>query len=161
MNKNIVIGIVAVIVVAGGIYLFTQNQNGANNTAPTGVVNPQTPSSTLSPSPVAVPVPAPTPAPAPSPKPTPAPSSVPVTHGVIIQNFSFNPSPLTIKKGDTVIWTNKDAVAHNVIGTSGGPSSPAISPNGTYSYTFNSTGTFGYYCSFHPTMPHATVVVTE
>jgi plastocyanin len=94
--------------------------------------------------------------------PTPTtPNPVSVIHSVTIQNFSFSPASLNVKMGDTVVWTNKDSVAHNVVGTNGGPASPAIPTNGTYSYTFMSPGTFAYRCTFHPAMPPGTVVVTQ
>jgi plastocyanin len=88
----------------------------------------------------------------------PIPASSPVM--VTIHNFSFSPSPITVKKGDTVVWTNKDLMAHTVTGNNGGPSSTPLRANGTYSFTFDATGVFNYRCSIHPSMK-GVVVVTE
>lgn len=180
MNKNIVIGIVAVVLVAGGIYWFVQKQNGANTMplydatspsppAPAPVIVPEptppVPTPALAPAPVPTPVPAPVPAPAPAPTPTPAPAPAPIptpaptTYNVTIQGFAFSPASLSVKKGDTVIWTNKDSAGHTVTGNNGGPSSPTIGTNETYSYTFNSAGTFSYHCAPHPNMTGTVVVI--
>jgi plastocyanin len=166
MNKYIIIGILVVVLIAGGgIYWFMQNQNSAGNALPYGATTTaQSPAPVIpvTPPPASAinhsPVPATNPAPTPTPPPAPLP--MPATHAVTIQNFSFNPASITIKKGDTVVWTNKDPMGHTVTGNNGGPASQTISTNGTYSFTFNDVGTFGYHCSIHPSMK-GTVVVTE
>ena len=82
---------------------------------------------------------------------------------VNIQNFAFSPSPITIKKGDKIVWTNKDSAPHTVrIKWSFDDSldSGPINQGQTFSYTFTNTGSFTYSCSFHPSM-HGAVTVTE
>jgi plastocyanin len=71
---------------------------------------------------------------------------------VTINGYAFSPSDITVKQGATVTWTNQDSVAHTVTGNNGGPSSQQIPHGGTYSYTFNTVGTFAYHCSIHPDM---------
>lgn len=78
---------------------------------------------------------------------------------VTIGNFAFVPATLTVKPGDTVTWTNHDEEPHTVAATGGSFHSPGMDDNGTYSFTFNTPGTFDYICSIHPFM-HGTVVVT-
>ncbi|MFD1162089.1 MULTISPECIES: plastocyanin/azurin family copper-binding protein [Hwangdonia] len=41
-------------------------------------------------------------------------SKAPTTHTVTIFRMKFNPANLTVKKGDTVVWINKDFVPHDV-----------------------------------------------
>lgn len=79
---------------------------------------------------------------------------------VAIANFAYAPSPLTVGKGTTVTWTNNDAAPHTVTsdGGSGPLRSPTLDRGASYSYRFDSTGTFTYYCTVHPNM-HGTVVV--
>ncbi|MDB4978100.1 MAG: plastocyanin [Candidatus Peribacteria bacterium] len=80
---------------------------------------------------------------------------------VSIQNFSFQPQTITVRRGSTLTWTNQDSASHTVTrDASDGPMSPTLSSGQSYSYTFNSTGTFTYHCSIHPDM-HGTVVVTD
>lgn len=79
---------------------------------------------------------------------------------ISLQNFAFTPADIDIKAGTTVTWTNLDGVAHTVTGDNGGPSSGTIEPQGTYSYTFSTAGTYAYHCAPHPYMT-GTVTVTQ
>lgn len=79
--------------------------------------------------------------------------SSPQTFNIVISGFAFNPSSLTINKGDIVVWTNQDSVAHTVTSDSGSElSSSQISTGTTYSHTFNTAGTYNYHCSIHTSM---------
>lgn len=71
----------------------------------------------------------------------------------------YNPSPLTVSVGTTVIWTNNDSTGHTV--TEGNPSgttppngfdSGILGPGKTFSHNFNEAGATQYYCTLHPTM---------
>jgi len=89
-------------------------------------------------------------------------SSASQTNAVNITNFAFSPSNITVKKGTAVTWTNKDSVAHTVTENDGqdGPKSSNLDQNQTYSFTYNTVGTFKYHCSIHPDMT-GSVTVTE
>lgn len=83
---------------------------------------------------------------------------------VFIQNISFSPKTITVAVGTTIKWTNKDNVAHTVSsGTPGSPNGTFESGNlnngGTFSFTFNTKGTFLYYCKLHQDVMTGTVVV--
>ncbi len=73
---------------------------------------------------------------------------------VIIQNFAFNPSDLTVTAGTTVRWTNMDSSEHTATSQTGPgtliPSgvfdSGLLSPSQFYEFTFSTPGTFYYYC---------------
>lgn len=79
--------------------------------------------------------------------------------GVDIENFSFSPLELKIKKGETVAWLNKDSAAHTIISDSGNElSSAALSKGKIYSHTFNTAGTFDYHCGIHPSMKARLIV---
>src|ERR1700761_9071475 len=60
------------------------------------------------------------------------------TNMVTIQNFAFSPANITVKKGTSVTWTNKDSTAHTVTETDGqtGPNSRDVNPGSSYSFTF-------------------------
>ncbi len=88
-------------------------------------------------------------------------SQAPSTDKISISNFAFTPSQITVKKGTKVTWTNNDSVTHQIAADSGnGPSSDPLSNGQSYSFTYNSIGTFAYHCTIHPEM-HGTVTVTE
>jgi plastocyanin len=78
----------------------------------------------------------------------------------------YDPSPITVKSGTAVKWTNEDSSLHTV--TSGLPEqgsvgtifdSSIISPGQTFTYTFAKTGTFDYSCTLHPFMRGQVLVV--
>ncbi len=71
---------------------------------------------------------------------------------------AYEPSPLTIKKGDTVKWTNKDFGIHTITENNGLFSSEELRPDQIFEYTFSSTGTFDYHCNIHPTMTGKIIV---
>ena len=92
------------------------------------------------------------------------PSSGATTHIVeMTGDYEFVPSSLTIKQGDSVKWLMVTTKAHEV--ASGtvieGPDGREGVPDGlwksetlrttdeSFTYTFNSTGTFPYYCESH------------
>ncbi|MDE2399756.1 MAG: cupredoxin family copper-binding protein [Patescibacteria group bacterium] len=96
-----------------------------------------------------------------TPKPaTTTPAIKPVSHNVTIQNMAFSPSSLTIKKGEMVVWTNKDSVPHTVVANDGGSKSSTLNPGQSYAFTFNNAGSFAYHCGIHPSMK-GTVVITQ
>lgn len=77
-------------------------------------------------------------------------TSIGTTKEISMSNFSYDPLEVTVEKGTTVVWVNKDSVPHNVVGdnfTSG-----TLDPGQSFSFTFTEEGTFEYYCSFHPQM---------
>jgi len=93
------------------------------------------------------------------------------TVNVTIQNFAYTPSNITITNGTMVLWTNKEfLISHSVvsdkkiINPDSGTRSPmfdsgSLSPGASFSFRFNTTGTFTYYCREHPFM-RGTVIVT-
>ncbi len=88
--------------------------------------------------------------------------NVPVTGNeakVTISNFAFDPATITVKAGQTVVWTNEDVTPHTVVADDNSFQSPSIAKGQTFTHTFTTAGTFSYHCSIHPKMK-AQVVVT-
>jgi plastocyanin len=82
------------------------------------------------------------------------------TGAVEIRNFSFAPKELTVARGATVTWSNRDSEPHTVV-SSADPKvfkSPPLDTGDTFSFVFNAPGTYAYYCSVHPHM-QGTIVV--
>ncbi len=82
---------------------------------------------------------------------------------VVISNYSFNPQTLKVSVGTTVTWINMDTVAHTV--ESGSPGAAAgtfgsepLNRMQSFSYTFNTPGTYTYYCEPHQYMTGTIVV---
>jgi len=78
---------------------------------------------------------------------------------VWMQNIAFVPQQKTIVVGTTLTWINKDAEAHTVTSNSG-LFDAEVEGGGSFSFTFNDVGIFGYACSIHPNMK-GTIVVNE
>lgn len=78
---------------------------------------------------------------------------------VLIQDFFFNPTPVTINTGDTVRWTNNGPSQHSSTSDTGLWDSGLLNVGQTFSHTFTIAGTFAYHCSLHPSM-HGSVIVT-
>jgi len=81
------------------------------------------------------------------------------THAVAIADFAFAPATLTITAGDTVTWTNEDAVAHTATGTTAGFDSGLLDQGESFSLTFTTPGTYDYLCTPHPSMTGQLVVL--
>lgn len=75
---------------------------------------------------------------------------------VDIKGFAFDPSAITVPRGSTITWTNRDSAPHTVTGDIFG--SGSISQNGEYSHTFQEAGTFDYHCKIHTNMQGKVIV---
>ncbi len=73
-------------------------------------------------------------------------------HFVSIINFDFVPYQISIAAGDTVTWTNNDAVAHTSTSDTNVWDSGNLAPGQSYSFVFITTGSYPYHCSYHPSM---------
>ncbi len=87
----------------------------------------------------------------------PAPAPSPIV--VMIKNFAFSPSSLTIPVGATVTWKNDDVAAHTATSTSPAFDSGNLDNGQHFSFTFLKAGTYQYVCSYHPNMTGQIVVV--
>jgi plastocyanin len=71
---------------------------------------------------------------------------------VSISEFKFSPKRLIIHVGDTVKWTNTGTMTHTSTANNALWDSGFLPPGGTFSFTFNNTGTSPYHCTVHPTL---------
>jgi plastocyanin len=90
--------------------------------------------------------------------------STPPDDQVWMQNTKFNPQNKTISVGTKITWVNKDSFNHTVTsGTAGNPDglfdSGTLGSGGTFSYTFNTAGSFNYYCQIHQSVMTGKIIV--
>lgn len=81
---------------------------------------------------------------------------------VIIRDFSFIPQHITIKKGQTLIWENREKRQyHSVWFEALGEAEPEdyLFPEDRYQRRFPQTGSFPYRCGPHPEMTGSVTVV--
>ena len=77
---------------------------------------------------------------------------------IVIQNFAFEPSTLTIKVGEKVTWVNRDDEPHTATATDKRFNSKTLENGDRFSTEFTSPGTYKYYCALHPKMTGQIIV---
>ena len=82
-----------------------------------------------------------------------------VTH-MNMQNFAYQMANIQVRVGTTVTWTNQDSVPHSVTFKNGMKDSGLMYQGQSFSYTFNTPGTYQYYCTVHPYMVATITVVS-
>ncbi|MFA6954920.1 MAG: cupredoxin domain-containing protein [Thermoanaerobaculia bacterium] len=83
----------------------------------------------------------------------------PKTYTVVMAAMEFRPALLTVNSGDTIVWDNRDIVAHTATSTTaGGFDSKMIRPGESWRYTIRTKGDIAYLCAYHPTMKGTLVV---
>ena len=98
--------------------------------------------------PAAAPAPQPTEAPKPTaPPPPPAPAAVAVS----MKDFDFAPKEIKVKVGTTITWKNDGAKPHSATAVDNSFDTAIFQPGESKSATFNTPGTFLYYCQLHGT----------
>jgi plastocyanin len=79
---------------------------------------------------------------------------------VVIDNFAFNPTTLTVAAGTRVSWVNRDDVPHTATSTAKPRlfDSGALDTDAQFSHVFTTPGTYPYFCAVHPRMAGQIVV---
>jgi plastocyanin len=72
-------------------------------------------------------------------------------HAVLIDGTSYQPQKISVKAGDTVVWTNKDPFPHTVT-AKGAFDSKNIAAGASWKHVMRKPGTYDYICSYHPNM---------
>ena len=71
--------------------------------------------------------------------------------------MKFHPAEVVVENGDTVVWVNRDIVAHDVTEQPGKAWTSSVMPVGT-SWSLVVTQSADYYCSIHVVMKGKLVV---
>jgi plastocyanin len=77
---------------------------------------------------------------------------------VVVKSFSFTPQKITVSTGSKVTWEFKDSVDHNVTANDKSFHSKDEGNGGSYSFTFNTAGTYDYVCTIHQYMTGSVTV---
>lgn len=84
------------------------------------------------------------------------PALTPKSHIIEIKDMKYQPAELTVNKGDTVIWINKDIVPHDVAEINKAWTSPLLMTGDTWKKVI--TKSDSYYCSIHVVMKGKLIV---
>ena len=79
------------------------------------------------------------------------------THTVVIDGLKYIPENLTVKRGESVTWVNKDPFPHTVT-AKGAFDSKDIAEGKSWRYIARKPGRYDYICTLHPNMK-ATLIV--
>lgn len=80
---------------------------------------------------------------------------------ISIKGFAFAPQSITVKAGSAVTWTNNDSFAHTVTSAAGSPASfdsASLGAGKSFSFTFDTPGTYSYVCDFHGQMTGTIII---
>ena len=69
---------------------------------------------------------------------------------VEIAKFSYNPDPIRVSAGTTVVWSNLDVEAHTVTANDGSWGSDYMGKGDVFAATFDEPGVYVYFCELHP-----------
>ena len=74
----------------------------------------------------------------------------PPPNTIFMQNLAFSPASITITKGTTLTWQNKDGFTHTSTSDSAGVwDTGDVGSGGSKSVTFSTAGVFHYHCKYH------------
>ena len=79
---------------------------------------------------------------------------------VSIVDLTFEPGTIEVDAGATVTWANDDGVPHTVTAREEYFNSGVVMGGDSFSQTFETSGSYDYFCAIHPSMT-GTVVVRE
>jgi plastocyanin len=80
---------------------------------------------------------------------------------VDIVDFAFVPDLIIVPLGTTVRWTNVGDVDHTVTSDTALFDSGTLQPGDSFQRTFDALGSYGYFCTIHPSMTGTVIVVLE
>lgn len=80
-------------------------------------------------------------------------ASLPQRHVVEIRGMAFHPEALEVRRGDTVVWINRDIVPHTATSTRSGEwDTGTLLQDSTGQYVVLHAGEDPYFCRLHPVM---------
>ena len=88
-----------------------------------------------------------------------SPAPVPRSHVIEIRGMVFLPAELTVTRGDTVVWINRDIVPHTATASGKrGWDSGTLSQAERGRVVLRDAGTVHYVCQLHPAMRGTLIV---
>jgi hypothetical protein len=74
----------------------------------------------------------------------PSAAEVPNLSAITVKDSMFSPTPLTVKAGTTVTWSNLDDEPHTVVSDTGVFKSGGMDTNESFSFKFDKPGTYHF-----------------
>ncbi len=80
------------------------------------------------------------------------------THRISIRAFQYIPARDTVAVGDTIVWSNEDAVPHTATAANRAWDTGSIATKQSGHVVVSKPGEHPYFCVFHPNMSGTLVV---
>lgn len=80
------------------------------------------------------------------------------THLIVIESMRFSPASLTVKRGDRIVWENRDLFPHTATSNAKAFDSEDLAATGSWTYVAEKPGDYAYHCAYHPTMTARLIV---
>ena len=77
---------------------------------------------------------------------------------MVVDNFTFAPTPLKVKAGTTMTWVNHDDISHSIVCPVLKVHSHALDTDHSFAYKFDQAGVYDSLCGINPHM-HGQVAV--
>lgn len=77
---------------------------------------------------------------------------------VTIDQSRFQPDQISVRRGVTITWRNRDLVPHTVTFRDVGWDSGELAEGGSWTLTVSTLGRWSYHCAYHPDMTGAVTV---
>jgi plastocyanin len=77
---------------------------------------------------------------------------------VVIEDYAYAPGNLEVPVGASVTWTNRDSVRHSATANDRSWDTGLLGQGASKAISFDSPGTFDYFCTLHPDMKARLVV---
>lgn len=78
-------------------------------------------------------------------------------HTIAMDGTRFVPETVTVKRGDRVVWVNRDPFPHTAT-AAGVFDSRSMAPGESWSYVPHRSGALAYVCTLHPGMQGTLIV---
>jgi len=85
----------------------------------------------------------------------------PPDYTIYMRGSVFSIPSLTMSAGSKITWVNDDNMIHTVTADNASFNSGDMNPGNSFSYTFNTVGTYNYHCVHHIGMTAVVTVVTR
>ena len=86
-----------------------------------------------------------------------SPIAAETVHTVVVEGMKFEPATITVKRGDKVVWQNRDIVPHTAT-AAGKFDSGHVDGGKSWTWTAGATGRIDSVCPYHPGMKAVAVV---
>jgi len=73
------------------------------------------------------------------------------THRIVIEGLKYAPETLVVKRGDTVMWVNKDPFPHTATAARAFDSGP-MQAGTSWRFVARRAGSYAYVCTLHSNM---------